>query len=47
VVAAESSSFTITTWWVAPSMTRCTLLVDKVDRSFCAADQAALCPLPL
>ena len=44
-VAAASSSSTISEMWVAPSMTRCTLFVDKVAMSFCAADQAALLPL--
>jgi hypothetical protein len=46
VVAAASTSSTISEMWVAPAMARCTLLVDKVAMSFCAADQAASLPLP-
>src|SRR4029450_12952847 len=46
VVAAASSWLATKSSWVAPAMTRCTLLVDKVAMRFCAADQAASCPLP-
>jgi hypothetical protein len=37
----------ISDMWVAPSMTRFTLLVDKVAMSFCAANQAASFPRTL
>jgi hypothetical protein len=46
VAAAASSSSEISDAWVAPSMTRCALLVDKVAMAFCAADQPAALPLP-
>jgi hypothetical protein len=46
VVAAASRCSAISDAWVAPAMTRCTLLVDNVARWFCAAVSAASCPLP-
>lgn len=41
-----ASSSTISDMWVAPSMTRCTLLVDRSGMSFCAGGQTASRPLP-
>ena len=46
MVVAACSSFEISESWVAPSMTRCTLLVDKVAKSFCFAEWVASLPMP-
>src|SRR4029450_9770448 len=46
VVAAASFWFVIKSSWVAPSMMRCTLLVDNLAMRSWAVDQAASWPLP-
>src|SRR5712675_2373444 len=45
-VTAASACLRIRSGWLAPSTTRCTLLVDKVAVLSCATIQAALLPLP-